>query len=127
MKHLFHLKETEDNEFFANLVELLFDLENSLGTPEQLEETAKQMANTAVRIDPLQKQNFERFANFFTDVRQMLRQNEQEFYDNKYMLRSFVDGRVLIEQDKNTVHYFDHPYHQEYFKQLNIKPCTETK
>lgn len=127
MKHIFHLHEGDDNTFFASITELLLDLENSFGSPETMEENARQAMSAAIRVEPLQKENYDRFTAFFSDIRQLLRANEAEFYDYKYMLRSYTDGRFLYEEEKNQLHYFDHPYHQEYFKQLNAKPCTETK
>ena len=119
MKTKFYLSKASDADaLFCNISELLFDLENQIGSPELLEEKISEMFDEASRLKPAERENFKMFLNFFKDIKELLRADEKTFYDYKYELRSYEDGRFVIDEAEG-VKYFDHPYHQEYFKRKN--------
>jgi hypothetical protein len=129
MKTKFNLSKTSDADaLFCNISELLFDLENQIGSPELLEQNITEMFEAASSLNPAETETFRMYLNFFKDIKELLREDEKNFYDYKYELRSYEDGRFVIDETEG-VKYFDHPYHQDYFKQNNTeKKCiTVTK
>lgn len=128
MKSNFNLSKGSDADaLFCNISELVLDLENQVGSPELLVTKMSEMAALASRCNPRDHEVYDLFLSFFKDVQDLLRTDEKNFYDYKYELRSYEDGRYIVD-DEEGVKYFDHPYHQEYFKRKNVSPCsTETK
>ena len=118
-------------EFAANITEMVLDLENSFESPEELAANVQELfVYTANLATETQSLRFQKIARFFQQLRDYLRANEETYFDAKYMLRSFVDGRFLVDEKNYQVIYFDHPMHQHYFNQANIKKewyTTETK
>ena len=119
MKTQFYLNKASDADaLFCNISELLLDLENLIGSPELMEEKISEMFTAASKIKPQETEKYKMFLDFFRDIRQLLKEDEKNFYDYKYELRSYEDGRFVIDETEG-VKYFDHPYHQEYFKRKN--------
>ncbi len=119
MKTKFFLNKASDEDaLFCNLSELLFDLDNQLDSPEVMIEKIEQMFLAASQMNPAETAHFKLFIKFFKDVQQLLRADEENYYDYKYELQSYENGRYLIDE-KEGLFYFDHPYHQEYFKTKN--------
>lgn len=118
-------------EFAANITEMVLDLENSFESPEELSANVQEMfIYTANLATEMQSLKFQKIARFFQQLRDYLRANEETYFDAKYMLRSFADGRFLVNEETFEVLYFDHPMHQHLFNQQNIKKewsTTETK
>lgn len=117
--------------FAANITEMVLDLENSFESPEELAANVQELfVYTANLATETQSLRFQKIARFFQQLRDYLRANEETYFDAKYMLRSFTDGRFLVDEENYQVIYFDHPMHQHYFNQANIKKewyTTETK
>lgn len=126
MKAEFFLKNGWTNDFLYNIAELLLDLENDFGSPEELEAKAKYLFELAEHATETDRQQITRLTTFFADIRQLLRANEKEYLDYKYELRTYTDGRLYYDEANDELHYFDHPHHQEYFKNLNINQWKNT-
>ena len=133
MKTEFLLYQSGDpqEDFFSNITELFLDLENSFESPEDLAMSVQEMYGYTLEIaTETQKKRFYEIALFFKHVVQYIRNNEEPFYDFKYNLRSYIDGRFMFNEETGEALYFDHPMHQRYFNQANIKKewyTTETK
>ena len=133
MKTEFLLSEGDfsTESFAANITEMVLDLENSFESPEELAANVQELfVYTANLATETQSLKFQKIARFFQQLRDYLRANEETYFDAKYMLRSFADGRFLVDEENYQVIYFDHPMHQHYFNQANIKKewyTTETK
>ena len=128
---LFDPTGNKDEDFCNNITELFLELENTFESPEELAETAQEMYEYSLQLaTKTQKKRFFEIAIFFKNMCNLLRSNEEIYFDLKYMLRSFADGRFLVDEENYQVIYFDHPMHQHYFNQANIKKewyTTETK
>lgn len=122
------IKTADSDDLFCKLSELLLDLENIIGSPELMEKQIEELLLLASEINPLYSEKYKIFLDYFRDVKQLLRADEKNFYDYKYELRSNNDGRFIIDNQEG-VKYFDHPYHQNYFKKNNTaeKCITVTK
>ena len=133
MKTEFLLYQSGDpqEDFFSNITELFLDLENSFESPEDLANSAQEMYEYTLQIaTETQKTHFFKIAVFFKNLCELLRSNEETFFDLKYLLRSYTDGRFMINEKTFETLYFDHPMHQHYFNQKNITKewsTTETK
>ncbi len=107
MKTKFYLSKASDADaLFCNISELLFDLENQIESPELLEKNITEMFESASQINPAETETFKMFLDFFRDIKELLRQDEKNFYDYKYELRSYDDGRFIIDETEG-VKYFD--------------------